>query len=118
MTITLERTDDLPLAFDGDLVAESSSFRPDKERHTELRLYRLTKRPGYVIESVGCSSVAGEVTIRSATVCDTVGDVIASLRKSDSSRGTRRSYLTELAWDLLKSAHAAGAIDLPNVETV
>jgi hypothetical protein len=118
VTVTLDRTDDLPLAFDGDLVAEASSHSPAKDRWTELRLYRLADRPGYVVESVGLSSVAGEVTIRSATVCDTVGAVIANLRKSDSSRGMRRSYLTELAWELLRSAHAAGAIDLPTVETV
>lgn len=116
--VTLERTDDLPLAFAGKLVAEASSHHPAKDRWTELRLYRLTDRDGYVVESVGLSSVAGEVTLRSATVCPTVGDVIGHLRKSDSSRGMRRSYLTELAWELLRAAHAAGAIDLPTVETV
>lgn len=114
---TLERTDDLPLAFHGELVAEASSHHPSKDRWTVLRLYRL-EGAGFVVESVGETAVAGEVTLHSATKCGTVGEVIAHLRKSDSSRGMRRSYLTELAWELLRSAHAAGAIDLPDVERV
>ena len=118
MTVTLERTDDLPLAFDGAIVAEASSAAPGKERWTELRLWQLADKPGYVVEVVGLSTVPGEVTKRSAHPCETVGAVIASLRKSDSSRGARRSYIPDIAWQLLREAHGNGAIQLPDVERV
>ncbi len=118
MTVTLHRTDDLPLSFDGRTVAEVTSAAPGKERWTELRLWQLDDDRGYVVENVGISTVSGEVTLRSAHHCTTVGEVIAVLRKSDSSRGARRSYLPDMAWQLLKTAHAAGAIAIPKAEAV
>lgn len=116
--VVLERTDDLPLSFSGTVVAEASSAAPGKARHTELRLWQLADKPGWVVEVVGLSTLPGEVTKRSAHPCVTAGDVIASLRKSDSSRGARRSYLPDIAWQLLREAHDAGAIQLPTVERV
>lgn len=118
MTVTLSRTDDLPLSFDGRCVAEATSAAPGKERWTELRLWQLHDDRGYVVENVGISTVPGEVTLRSAHHCPDVGDVIACLRKSDNSRGARRSYLPDMAWQLLKTAHAAGAIAVPVAEVL
>lgn len=116
---TLERTDDLPLAFDGAVVAESSSAAPGKDRWTELRLWELAgDSTGWVVEVVGLSTLPGEVTKRSAHHCATVGDVVACLRKSDNSRGARRSYLPDIAWQLLKAAHAAGSIQIPDAERI
>lgn len=113
----LDRTDDLPLAFEGELVAEADSYHPLKERWTVLRLY-VVDDGRFVVESVGETSVAGEVTLRSANVCASVGDVIAQLRKSDNSRGTKRSYIPAIGWRVLEQAHDNGAIVLPTVETV
>lgn len=115
--VVLDRTDDIPISFRGRAVAEVTSAAPGKDRHTELRLW-LVDDGSYVVESVGVSTVPGEVTLRSANHCGTVTGVIASLRKSDASRGSRRSYLPDLAWSLLRAAHDAGAIEVPKVEAV
>lgn len=117
MTVTLPRTNDLPLSFEGRLVAEVTSHTPGKERWTDLRLWQLAD-DSYVVESVGMSTLPGERALHSAQHCASVGDVIASLRKSDNSRGTRRSYLPDIAWQLLRAAHSAGAIQIPETEAV
>lgn len=115
---TLERTDDIPLEFEGELVAEESSEDGTKPRWTVLRLYKVADHRGYVVESLGVSTVPGEVTLRSATHCPTISDTIAKLRKSDASKGVRRSYLPDMAWDLLVSAHEGGHIVFPTTERV
>lgn len=114
---TLERTDDLPLTFDGEPVAEASSAEPGKLRWTDLTLWQLADG-SYVVEVVGVSTVPGERTLRSAHHCPEVGAVIAVLRKSDNSKGVRRSYLPDLAWSLLRAAHDAGAIRVPAAEVL
>lgn len=118
MRYRLERTDDLALEFDGELAAEESSDDGERARWTVLRLYTVDGDRGWVVESEGHTTVPGEVTLRSAAHCRTVGEVFARLRKSDDRGVGKVSYITSIGWELLLKAHAAGALVLPDTEHV
>ena len=75
-THTIERDNEPALRFTGELIAEASSWRADRDdRWTELRLYR-TRGGRYICEQVGHTRWQGERTRHSAGVCDTEADVI------------------------------------------
>lgn len=83
-TYTIERTDDRPLRFNGELLAAvesshnnaSTSYSGATGRWQELRLYRTTVGR-YVCEQVDNTLWQGERDRTSATVVDTVDEVAA-----------------------------------------
>ena len=95
----LERTNDIPLEFDGELLADVNSREPSYRhtRWTEHRIYR-TSTDVYVVETVGCSNYPGEIDRANAVVCDTAKDIPAALKAP-------RTYLTLLAREALDLAN-------------
>lgn len=95
----VERTNDIPLEFDGELLGEVTSKhdRPNQARWTEHRIYRTTTG-SYVVETVGKSVVDGEIDRCSATAVDDPKEIPAALRAP-------RTYLTLLARDVLDLAN-------------
>lgn len=80
---TLERDDRGPLTFTGVQIAEVSSQRPGADFWTELRVYRVVKNGvalGWVVESVGATSVEGKRDFRTVKVCVTPSGVIDALK--------------------------------------
>lgn len=93
--IRLDRNDDLPLEFDGRLIADQSTrFDPPvstktsvrwnstegRNRWSELRLY-ATASGKWVIELVGESVEPGEETFRNVVVCDNPAALVPALRR-------------------------------------
>lgn len=64
------------LEFEGHLVGSISSRIRDRDRWTELRLYK-TKGGSFIAEEVGCSVVEQEINLTEAEVCKSEADVIA-----------------------------------------
>jgi len=62
---TIHRSSDVPLIFEGDILATASTHAPSKQRWTECTLY-VTSKGGYVSHSVGRSNVSHEIDIISA----------------------------------------------------
>lgn len=96
---TIERHADVPLEFDGVLLADVSSRDGGRVRWSETRIYR-TESGKYVTETVGRSSIARDRPIITVTVCDTPGQVRDALYKDDDGR----RYLTNLDIDALNEA--------------
>ena len=107
----IERTSDLPLEFDGELLADVTSRDPRlvQERWTEHRIYR-TSTDVYVVETVGRSTKQGEIDRRTAVVCDRAKDIPAALKAP-------RTYLTFLAREALDVANMNDP-DVPLTERV
>lgn len=95
----IERTNDIPLEFDGDLLADVTSRERllPHSRWTEHRIYRTTTDV-YVVETVGCSTFPSEIDRANAVVCDTAKDIPAALKAP-------RTYLTLLAREALDLAN-------------
>jgi hypothetical protein len=78
---TIERDDDRPLRFAGEIVAESSSRGirgPSQNRWTELALYR-TQAGKLIAQRVGRTQWQGERDRHEAVVADTNDEVVAFL---------------------------------------
>lgn len=88
------------LNFDGDLIAEASSWVEGKPRWTELKLYRTTGG-NYVLSRCGASALKGETNRERAEVCERPGGVVDLLYQKDD-EGTW--YLTVVARELLEAA--------------
>lgn len=97
---TIERDNDVALAFTGTLLADVSSRHEAQERWTEIRLFR-TEAGNYVCHVVGASSVRGESNRSNAYVTKSGTEVRDSLRRVNH-QGVK--YLTHLALTALKTA--------------
>lgn len=95
----IERTNDIPLEFDGEVLADLTSEHdtPGQRRWTEHRIYR-TSTDVYVVETVGRSINDGEIDRRNAVVLGDPKDIPAALKAP-------RTYLTLLARDTLDQAN-------------
>lgn len=95
----LERTSDIPLEFDGELLADVTSRDPilRHSRWTEHRIYR-TSTNVYVVETVGCSTFPSEIDRATAVVVDHAKEIPAALKAP-------RTYLTLLAREALDQAN-------------
>jgi len=95
----IDRTNDIPLEFNGELLAEASSQGHGQEgRWTEYRVFR-TSTGRYVVECVGRTTILHETDRVAADVAETANDLPAVLR-------AHRRYLTHLAREVLTSAHS------------
>jgi hypothetical protein len=97
-SFTLARQNDVPLEFEGELLAEVTSERQGSTRWTELKLYRSNTKK-YVIETIGMSKVPGDDIRRNGRVADNAHDIKRALRRRDAV-----AYLTHMALDLLSIA--------------
>jgi hypothetical protein len=88
------------LIFTGELLAQSSSFRPGKKRWIELRLVK-TDAGSYVISGEGPSLYDGEITRYWAHNCARAEGVVEQLHLLDEN-DTR--YMTRTSRDLLQEA--------------
>jgi hypothetical protein len=112
MHYRVERTNDIPLEFDAELLADVSSKGMTGNvlsRWTEHRIYR-TSTNVYVVETVGRSVVNGEIDRCAAVVVDQAREIPAALRAP-------RSYLTLLAKEALDHANLRDP-DVPLTERV
>lgn len=88
------------LVFTGELLSESTSYRPGKKRWIKMKLYR-TEAGGYVIAGEGPSLFPDEITRYWAHDCQTAEGVIEQLYLFDEN-DTR--YMTRTARELLATA--------------
>lgn len=95
----IERQTDIPLIFDGDLLADMSSQEDGQDRWQEIRIYR-TASGKYVTEVVGMSVLATDRIFRTVKIADTANDVREALFRH---RGERR-YLNDLSLEALEEA--------------
>lgn len=95
----LEDDSNSGFVFDGDLIAHADSHTPDKDRWTELNLYRTTVG-SYVVEALGCTRLPGEITRRRLTVVVNAAQIITTLHP--------HRHLSYVARDLLARA---GVVD-------
>lgn len=97
---TIERNDDLPLEFDGEILAEVSSRQGSGQgRWTEIRIYR-TDTGRYVTEMVACSDHPGESDRAHVQVFDAADEISRGLQRRD---GARR-YMTNIAQHAMREA--------------
>lgn len=96
----IERQTDIPLSFEGDLLAdETSRDTPDQQQWQEIRIYR-TATGKYVTEMVGQTVVPGQRVFRTVNVYDDAGDVRQGLYRVKNGR----KFLNDLALDALRLA--------------
>jgi hypothetical protein len=113
MTIfRLDRHADLPLIFDGELIADVSTQEDGKRRRRwqEVRVYRtpgaVTSR--WVVELTGCSRVRDEVPLIWAVRCATPQAVRLALTTKDKRPGREgRTYMSDACYQALDEAAAA-----------
>lgn len=98
MKFRVERTEDVPLEFTGELLVDVDS-KDDRPRWQEIRIYR-TDSGKYVTEVVGRSSVPGERTFITVQVHDDPADVRIGLYRKQNGR----RYLSDLAFEALEGA--------------
>lgn len=98
---TVERTGDVPLAFEGDLLADRSSRVSGNTRWTEVRIYR-TESGKFVTEMVGRSIRKGEVDRRTVVVHDDTDTIRAAIMRPNPDTG--QSYMTRTAREALFDA--------------
>lgn len=98
-TIRLQRHAKLDLEFEGELIASSTSDDGIKPRWQSYRLYRKDSG-GYVLERLGESRLAGEVTMHYVYELTNPNRVVKQLERKD---GDRR-YLTIVAQELIDQA--------------
>jgi hypothetical protein len=75
---SLQRSGQLPLRFNGELLAVADSKRPDGVRWSELGIYRLDDGR-YVVHSVGRTKHPNERDRFAATICDGATAVLRAL---------------------------------------
>lgn len=110
------RDDARELHFSGVKLSDVSSRTGAKQRWIELRLYR-TVGGNYVVERVGCSKVAGEVSFFFAQTCETPRAVLETLYARDNDGAW---FLSNVARDLLSEAgeHDAAVREVYDTEYV
>lgn len=100
-TFSIQRTKDVPLVFDGYLLAEMSSYHDTNQRWSEVRIFK-TDSNKWVTEIVGRTTVPGEVVKRRVKVHHIIDSVRSGLERRDRN-GT---YMTDLSFEALKIAAA------------
>lgn len=95
-------TGDTDIEFEADHLASSSSADGNRDRWTELDLYR-TPSGTYLILGAGCSRLDGEVRFDWMNVQRTGRDVVRALTKR---RADRQTTMTRVSRDLLEAASA------------
>lgn len=95
----LARTEDVPLVFEGQLLADVSSREPGVERWQEVRIYR-TESSRYVTEVVGRSIKEGERDFLTVKVHDDPAEVRTGLYRKTGGR----TFLPDLAFEALEIA--------------
>lgn len=96
----LERQTDIPLSFEGELLAdETSRDQPDQPQWQEIRIYR-TVTGKYVTEMVGETVIPGQRVFRTVNVYDDAADVRQGLYRMKNGR----KFLNDLAQDALRIA--------------
>lgn len=109
----LKRHANVDVQFEGELITEATTDDGVKDRWQTLRLYR-TDRGIYVLERLGESRVAGEVTMRSVTTHPNAHQVRKKIQRR---RPDGEVYFTIVALELLAQAakrdatFAAEAVD-------
>lgn len=104
MNFTIERHADVPLEFEGELLANLSTRESDTQTHwTEMRVFKTTSGK-YVTETVGCTTVRGQHPLIKVDVCEDAQEVRVALTRTENGR----KYLTDLA---LEAIEVAAAID-------
>lgn len=98
-TFTIERHADVPLTFDGEVLASLSTHKPTATHWTELRIYK-TESGKYVTESIGCTTVHGQHPLITVHVCDNAQAVRYALQQYDGGR----KYMTDLALEAIEMA--------------
>ena len=99
-THTLKRDGDRNIVFDGVLLGEASSQRPDNQRWFEARIF-LTAGGSYVVAGAGKTAVEGETDRCWAVTCATGAEVVQALTRVDDDDVP---YLTRTARDALTTA--------------
>lgn len=97
-SFTIQRHNDVPLEFEGELLAAVTSERQGSTRWTEIRLYKSSTNR-YVVETIGMSKVPGDDIRRNVRVVDNAQDIKRALYRKDAI-----AYLTHMALDLLTIA--------------
>ena len=108
--IRVPRHTDVPLEFDGELIAQSSS-RADssQDRWEEYRVWRLAdpnSKVQWVVQHLGKSAIPGEVDMIRVVKCKTGIDLRQALRRRDPA-DRDRFFMTESAYDAFEQAVAA-----------
>lgn len=96
----LQRHGAVDLIFDGVLIADVSSDDGLRERWEVIHIFR-TATGKYVVERLGETRIAGEVTMRHVHVLDDVAGVRERLTRHNQQQ---RPYLTTLALEALDQA--------------
>jgi hypothetical protein len=102
-TYRLQRLADVDLVFEGELLADESTYERGIQRWQEVRIYR-TDSDRWVVERTGKSIVPNEVDRPNVTVCDTPADVRAAMTFQHKHKGQDRSYVTDVCYGAMQSA--------------
>lgn len=112
--VTLPRHADVPLSFNGELIADVSSEEDGNDRWEELKIWRTdSERVPWVVQRVGKSVLPGEVDVIRASRCKSELMVRNTLKKRDP-RDKSRWYMTDLSMQALETAADAD----PRLRTV
>lgn len=112
--VTLQRHADVPLSFEGELIAEVSSEEDGNDRWEELRIWRTSSdRVPWVVQRIGKSTRRDEVDVIHTFRCKSELMVRNKLKKQDS-RQRDRWYMTDLSIQALETAAEAD----PRLRTV
>lgn len=101
-THRLRQDGDRDVSFDGVLLGSASSETPDSDRWFEVSIYR-TVGGRYLVAGIGRSRVDGETDRHWVVECESGGDVVAALTRTDP-EGIE--YLTRTARDAIDAAAA------------
>lgn len=98
---TLERVSNIDLKFNGEVLADASSYEEGDEVWQEIRIYK-TDTDKFVVENVRRSNRAATPEVHNAVACPTPSDVRSALQRQDPVR--KHFYFTNLAFDALSEA--------------
>lgn len=105
-TFRLERLAGVDLVFDGEMLANETTFNQDvrgPQLWQEVRIYRTTS-DRWVVERTGKSSHPGHTDRPSITVCSTPAEVREAMTFEHEHKGRPRSYVTNICYDALSAA--------------
>lgn len=105
-TVTLERYADVPLTFNGELIADVTSKEDGVDQWEEIRVWRTdSERTPWIVQwlTFDLDRVVDEPLTLHTYRCKHPLDVRARLKRRDT-RDRTRFYLTELSYDALEEA--------------